>query len=251
MHTAARPGRHEHDIKPDRSSGAVWFLAGAAGMFLLSMVMAAMAIAVLPAAFPGVVLQLVQRMQNLPAPNQGQPTDSRQVLPVMSGLDPALVERVHQFDVQLHQLADRIAATERRQMQPPISATHVESGSWLARKESQEWQLTNVFSKRRRLAQPITFRQPFATTPDIVLGITRIDAGQASAVVEISAQEPRQDGFLLVLETSSENRVRELQISWLAHGQPSTQPLSSERSTTGHPDPGVPEQPATVPTDTP
>ena len=126
---------------------------------------------------------------------------------------------------QLLQLEEKVQRLEQRKPQEaPLPSLQIVSGVWQAKKEHQEWQLTDVFMRRRRLTQQITFQQPFATPPHMLLGITSIEISKDNASIGITAQEIRQDGFLLVLETSSENRVRELQVSWLAHGQPSALP---------------------------
>ncbi|MBF0158666.1 MAG: H-type lectin domain-containing protein [Magnetococcales bacterium] len=127
---------------------------------------------------------------------------------------------VQALEARLQQLENQLKASP-----PPASLLHLESGSWRAKRDSPDWRLTDVLTRRRRLTQTVSFQRPFTSPPAIVLGVTLIDPGQEGASIEVSAQEIGTDDFLLVLESWSDNRIREIQLNWLAHGH--AQPLAN------------------------
>jgi hypothetical protein len=99
------------------------------------------------------------------------------------------------------------------------AALRMENGILLSKKGDKNWQLANMFSKKRILQQRVNFATPFSTPPKITLGITTIELLNEKTRVRAQTSTIETTGFTLQLETKSETRIGEISINWAAFGR--------------------------------
>ena len=92
----------------------------------------------------------------------------------------------------------------------------VESGLVTAKRTDNDWKLSNVFTKERRFQKEIPFARPFARPPVVMVGLTRLDLDQEKLALRIRADKVTAQGFLLIIETHSENRIDAVDVAWIA-----------------------------------
>ncbi|MBF0184612.1 MAG: H-type lectin domain-containing protein [Magnetococcales bacterium] len=139
---------------------------------------------------------------------------------------PAVLQRLTIVEEQLQQtitqgnaLAERLQATESKlatlAASPPASL-QTENGSLIAKKGDNNWKLTDIFARQRQFRQRITFTQPFAQPPKIMLGITLLELPGEKLRLQARAEEIDRHGFTLLFESRSDSRIEEMQVDWFA-----------------------------------
>ncbi|MBF0109383.1 MAG: hypothetical protein HQL76_09420 [Magnetococcales bacterium] len=96
----------------------------------------------------------------------------------------------------------------------------IEHGTHLVEKQDENWKLTDVFFKRRTYRQAITFQTPFSAIPLVQLGMTSLDFSVDEGRMQVSAEEITPQGFILVVESQSSERIRTTGLQWTAFGHP-------------------------------
>lgn len=118
---------------------------------------------------------------------------------------PDLTQKLADMAGRLHALSQQQEAIHR-----------LESGTVVAKKTDSGWQLVELFSRLRQLRQRISFAQPFAHPPQVLLGITLLDLPGEKLRCHVRPEEIDPHGFTLVIETRSDTRIEEVQVNWLA-----------------------------------
>ncbi|WP_130470472.1 H-type lectin domain-containing protein [Candidatus Magnetaquicoccus inordinatus] len=138
---------------------------------------------------------------------------------------PAVQERLHSVEERLQKmtqdssLAERVTEAERKLLllsNRPAPTLQMENGSVIAKKGDSNWKLTDIFARLRQYRHRVTFLQPFAHPPKIVLGITLLELPAEKVRLHSRAEEIDTQGFTLVFESRSESRIEEMQVDWFA-----------------------------------
>ncbi|MBF0173640.1 MAG: hypothetical protein HQL83_09365 [Magnetococcales bacterium] len=94
----------------------------------------------------------------------------------------------------------------------------IEQGNLLVEKQDDNWKLTDVFFKRRTYRKAITFSTPFSQIPVVHLGMTSLDFAVDEGRMQVSAEEIQPQGFTLVVESQSSERIRTVGVQWTVFG---------------------------------
>lgn len=204
-------------------------------ILLATLVYAAMLVRDGQATLFGPLPQVVKTfLEQLPLPASRSPAPApREEAAAPS--DPRLLRRLTQLEsAEARQQADlqQLRTAELAPLAGAIAELHaqlatlpktqyrptMETGSVKVRWDDSGWRLEDYFAKRRLWNQRVTFATPFAISPRMALGMTRLETGPEGSV-EIQATDVDEKGFTLVLQ-AEEGRPREVKAQWLAFGEP-------------------------------
>ncbi|HIJ84073.1 MAG: hypothetical protein HW380_3248 [Magnetococcales bacterium] len=135
-----------------------------------------------------------------------------------------LQDHVDQIKIGLPELTTSIDR-QRESLSQEMSALakadwRIEQGNQLVEKQDQDWKLVDVFFKKRTLKKGITFQTPFSENPVVHLGITSLDFAIDEGGMQVYAEEIQPQGFTLVVESQSTDRIRTVGLLWTAFGHP-------------------------------
>lgn len=98
-----------------------------------------------------------------------------------------------------------------------FAQTQVESGTWGISTATPNYTLSKNEGDRSMVIN-VSFDVPFEVKPDIVLGITMLDASDQTPVrYSISAMSISRDGFSIKVSTWSNTKINGISGTWLAH----------------------------------
>jgi len=98
-----------------------------------------------------------------------------------------------------------------------FAQTQVESGRWSISVATKDYTL-NKNSGDRSMIINVSFNVPFEVKPDIVLGITMLDASAKTPVrYDITAMSISRDGFSIKVATWADTQINGISGTWLAH----------------------------------
>jgi hypothetical protein len=97
-----------------------------------------------------------------------------------------------------------------------FAQAQVESGTWGVNRDTPGYTLDKNKGDRVMTVN-VSFDNPFDVKPDIVLGVTMLDANQKTAVrYDITAMSISRDGFTIQIKTWSETEILGIGGYWLA-----------------------------------
>jgi hypothetical protein len=97
-----------------------------------------------------------------------------------------------------------------------FAQAQVESGTWGVNRDTPGYTLDKNKGDRVMTVN-VSFDNPFDVKPDIVMGVTMLDANQKTAVrYDITAMSISRDGFTIQIKTWSETEILGIGGYWLA-----------------------------------
>jgi hypothetical protein len=103
-----------------------------------------------------------------------------------------------------------------------FAQTQVESGTWTAGTNTSGYTLDKNEGERSVLVE-VTFDEPFDTKPDVVLGITTLDASsQMNVRYNVTTMSVSRDGFTIKITTWAETQIFYITGHWIAHATKSS-----------------------------
>ena len=98
-----------------------------------------------------------------------------------------------------------------------FAQAQIESGTWGANTSTSGYTLDKNSGDRNVLVE-VAFDTPFEVKPNVVLGITMLDASAGSNVrYSVSTMSVSRDGFTIKIATWSETKIYGISGSWVAH----------------------------------
>ena len=98
-----------------------------------------------------------------------------------------------------------------------FAQAQVESGTWSANSSTSGYTLDKNEGDRNVLVE-VAFDTPFEEKPNVVLGITMLDASAGSNVrYSVSTMSVSRDGFTIKIATWSVTQIYGISGSWVAH----------------------------------
>lgn len=103
-----------------------------------------------------------------------------------------------------------------------LSQTQVLSGTWCANSETRNYTLDKN-SGERKVTIEVNFLKPFENKPDVVLGVSALDADKNNNIrYSVNPKSISRDGFIVEITTWSETKIFTICGFWMAHSNPMT-----------------------------
>lgn len=97
--------------------------------------------------------------------------------------------------------------------------TVVQSGRWGTSVDVSGYNL-NANSGDRTMTIEVNFKNPFDVKPEIILSVTRIDAGNnTNQRYNVEVMSVSRDGFTIKVNTWSDSKIFSISGYWLAHAE--------------------------------
>ena len=101
-----------------------------------------------------------------------------------------------------------------------LSQTQVLSGGWGANSETKSYTLASN-SGERTFTVEVNFLKPFEDKPDVVVGVSAIDAVSGSNLrYSLKAKSVSRDGFTVEVKTWGDSKILSIGGFWVAHSNP-------------------------------
>ncbi|MBF0187603.1 MAG: H-type lectin domain-containing protein, partial [Magnetococcales bacterium] len=192
-----------------------------------------------PSPAPVAALSFAPAVQMHSKPVAPPPDPTRHLKPLLSRLDAleqqltevsrqrdTLQQSLHQLserDMQRQHTLDTLTATVQVQQQQLTTLAEtegvlIETGSVISRRQDAGWKLEDILNRTRVFRKTIAFNRTFPVPPKLFLSLTQLDLTSANTQMQVAATKVDHKGFELVLTTRSEERIRQVQVEWLAHG---------------------------------
>ena len=98
-----------------------------------------------------------------------------------------------------------------------FAQAQVESGTWSANSGTSGYTLDKNEGDRSVLIE-VAFDTPFEYKPNVILGITMLDASSGTNIrYSVSTMSVSRDGFTIKIATWSETQIYGIRGSWVAH----------------------------------
>lgn len=102
-----------------------------------------------------------------------------------------------------------------------LSQTQVLSGTWCANTETKNYTL-HENSGERKITIEVNFLKPFENKPDVVVGVSALDADKNLNVrYSIAAKSISRDGFTIEVATWGDSKIFTICGFWVAHAETS------------------------------
>lgn len=100
-----------------------------------------------------------------------------------------------------------------------FSQTQVLSGSWGGNSETKYYTLHENTGERVFTIE-VAFLKPFENKPDVVVGLSNIDAAPGNLRYSIKAKSVSRDGFTVEVKTWGDSKILSIGGFWVAHSNP-------------------------------
>lgn len=98
-----------------------------------------------------------------------------------------------------------------------FAQSQVESGKWVLSVATPNYTLNKNEGDRSMIVN-VSFDVPFDVKPDIVLGVTMLDASDKTAIrYDVTPMSISRDGFSIKVVTWSNTQINGISGTWLAH----------------------------------
>ena len=105
-----------------------------------------------------------------------------------------------------------------------FAQSQVQSGKWSVNSSTSGYTL-NKNEGDRSITVQVNFAVPFDEKPDVILGVTQLDAGtQTNIRYNVSPISISRDGFVVNIATWSDAKIFAISGYWMAHAR-----MSSDR----------------------
>ncbi|MBF0588370.1 MAG: H-type lectin domain-containing protein [Magnetococcales bacterium] len=131
-----------------------------------------------------------------------------------------MAELEHRLAALDEGVGKKIAKVQQRLEWLNYQMVSMDGGSLDVDRTDPKWRLDDIFSKRRVFEQEIRFKQPFSAPPQVILGLRHLSVGEQSLNLVMVANKVQADGFILRLETRSDERLRAVGLDWTAFSSP-------------------------------
>ncbi|MCW8994746.1 MAG: H-type lectin domain-containing protein [Psychromonas sp.] len=102
-----------------------------------------------------------------------------------------------------------------------LSQTQVLSGSWYGNSETKYYTLHENTGERAFTIE-VNFLKPFENKPDVVVGLSNIDAAPGNLRYSVKAKSVSRDGFTVEVKTWGDTKIMSIGGFWVAHAEAST-----------------------------
>jgi hypothetical protein len=100
-----------------------------------------------------------------------------------------------------------------------FAQAQVESGKWSVSTSSKGYTLSENTGERN-MTIDVSFDSPFEVKPDIIIGVTMLDANTKTNIrYNVSHMSVSRDGFTIKVSTWSESRISGIGGFWIAHAK--------------------------------
>lgn len=100
-----------------------------------------------------------------------------------------------------------------------LAQDQVESGTWSASGSSANYTL-NKNEGNRNVIVEVEFDQPFDSKPDVVIGVTMLDASSEKNIrYNVTTLSVSRDGFSINIATWAETKIFGIAGFWMAHAE--------------------------------
>lgn len=100
-----------------------------------------------------------------------------------------------------------------------FSQTQVLSGSWGGNSETKYYTLHENTGERAFTVE-VAFLKPFEYKPDVVVGLSNIDAAPGNLRYSIKTKSISRDGFTVEVKTWGDTKIMSIGGFWVAHSNP-------------------------------
>ena len=88
-----------------------------------------------------------------------------------------------------------------------------------AKKNPELWDERHIYKGTRSQVVAARFTKKFKERPDLVIGLTKLDAGVGFVRIEAFAESVTREGFDLHFQTWEDSRLDNAAVSWIAIGR--------------------------------
>ena len=99
-----------------------------------------------------------------------------------------------------------------------LSQTQVLSGSWYGNSETKYYTLHENTGERAFTIE-VNFLKPFENKPDVVVGLSNIDAAPGNLRYSVKAKSVSRDGFTIEVKTWGDTKIMSIGGFWVAHAE--------------------------------
>jgi hypothetical protein len=100
-----------------------------------------------------------------------------------------------------------------------FSQTQVLSGDWGGNKDTKYYTLHENTGERVFTVE-VAFLKPFENKPDVVVGLSNIDAAPGNLRYSIKTKSVSRDGFTVEVKTWGDTKIMSIGGFWVAHSNP-------------------------------
>lgn len=100
-----------------------------------------------------------------------------------------------------------------------FSQTQVLSGSWGGNSETKYFTLHENTGDRTFTVE-VAFLKPFENKPDVVVGLSSIDAAPGNLRYSVKTKSISRDGFTVEVKTWGDTKIMSIGGFWVAHSNP-------------------------------
>ena len=100
-----------------------------------------------------------------------------------------------------------------------FAQAQVESGNWSVNTSSKGYTL-NENTGERSMTIDVSFDSPFEVKPDIIIGVTMLDANTKTNIrYNVSHMSVSRDGFTIKVSTWADSKISGIGGFWIAHAK--------------------------------
>lgn len=100
-----------------------------------------------------------------------------------------------------------------------FAQAQVESGKWSVNTSSKGYTLSENTGERS-MTIDVSFDSPFEVKPDVIIGVTMIDANTKTNIrYNVSHMSVSRDGFIIKVATWADSKISGIGGFWIAHAK--------------------------------